>query len=88
MDLSEIRRKIDTVDDQLLELFLQRMALAEDVARYKKANGLPILNAAREQEVLDKVSANAGAHAERACQLFETLFALSRARQEELLAEK
>ena len=88
MDLSEIRRKIDTVDDQLLDLFLQRMALAEDVARYKKANGLPILNAAREQEVLDKVSANAGAHAERACRLFETLLALSRARQEELLAEK
>ena len=88
MDLSEIRHKIDTVDDQLLELFLQRMALAEDVARYKKANGLPILNTAREQEVLDKVSANAGMQAERACRLFETLFALSRDRQEELLAEK
>ncbi len=87
MDLSEIRTKIDAVDDQLLELFLQRMALAEDVARYKIAHQLPVLNTAREQEVLDKVAARSGEQADRACQLFKTLFALSRARQEELLAE-
>ena len=36
MELSDIRAKIDAVDDQLLELFLQRMALAEEVGRYKK----------------------------------------------------
>ena len=29
MELSEIREKIDTVDDQLLKLFLERMDLAE-----------------------------------------------------------
>ncbi len=29
MELSEIREKIDTVDDQLLKLFLERMSLAE-----------------------------------------------------------
>ena len=86
MDLSEIRNKIDAIDTQLLDLFLQRMDLAEDVARYKKANGLLVLTAAREQEVLDKVAARAGDRADCACRLFETLFALSRARQEELLA--
>ena len=32
MELSEIRAKIDAVDDQLLDLFLERMALAEEVA--------------------------------------------------------
>ena len=32
MELSEIRAKIDTVDDQLLKLFLERMELAEAVA--------------------------------------------------------
>ena len=35
MELSEIREKIDTVDDQLLKLFLERMSLAEEVAAYK-----------------------------------------------------
>ena len=32
MELSDIRAKIDTVDDQLLNLFLERMRLSEEVA--------------------------------------------------------
>ena len=35
MELSEIRNKIDAVDDQLLKLFLKRMELSEAVAAYK-----------------------------------------------------
>ena len=35
MELSDIRAKIDTVDDQLLNLFLERMRLSEEVAAYK-----------------------------------------------------
>ena len=44
MELSEIRTKIDAVDDQLLSLFLERMALSEEVAAYKNEHRLPILN--------------------------------------------
>ena len=44
MELSEIREKIDAVDDQLLDLFLQRMDLSEEVAAYKNEHHLPILN--------------------------------------------
>ena len=44
MELSDIRVKIDAVDDQLLDLFLQRMALSEEVAAYKNQHQLPILN--------------------------------------------
>ena len=35
MELSDIRAKIDAVDEQLLRLFLERMDLAEEVAAYK-----------------------------------------------------
>ena len=48
MELSEIRTKIDAVDDQLLQLFLERMDLAEEVAAYKNEHHLPILNKQRE----------------------------------------
>ena len=60
MDLNEIRVKIDAVDDQLLKLFLERMSLAEEVAAYKQANNLPILNKERERAVLAKVMEAAG----------------------------
>ena len=56
MELSEIRTKIDAVDDQLLDLFLQRMELSEEVAAYKNEHNLPILNKAREREILAKVT--------------------------------
>ena len=47
MELSEIRARIDAVDDQLLKLFLERMKLAEAVAVYKNEHRLPILNRER-----------------------------------------
>ena len=60
MELSEIRTKIDAVDDQLLDLFLQRMELSEEVAAYKNEHNLPILNKAREREILAKVTEKSG----------------------------
>ena len=47
MELSEIRVKIDNVDEQLLKLFLERMELSEEVALYKREHNLPILNKGR-----------------------------------------
>ena len=35
LDLSEIRKNIDKIDDQLLDLFRQRMDLTCQVAQYK-----------------------------------------------------
>jgi len=53
-DISEIRAEIDQIDTELTKLFERRMTVSEEVAAYKKANGLPTLNAAREKEVISK----------------------------------
>ena len=86
MDLNEIRVKIDAVDDQLLKLFLERMSLAEEVAAYKQANNLPILNKERERAVLAKVTEAAGDKERYAYHLYSTLFELARSRQAELIS--
>ena len=86
MELSEIRAKIDTVDDQLLQLFLERMTLAEDVAAYKNEHKLPIVNKQREREVLAKVTERSGDKERYAYHLFSTLFELARSRQAELIS--
>ena len=86
MELSEIRTKIDAVDDQLLELFLERMALSEEVAAYKNEHRLPILNKAREREILAKVTRKAGDKERYAYHLYSTLFELARSRQAELIS--
>ena len=86
MELSEIRAKIDAVDDQLLALFLERMALSEEVAAYKNEHHLPILNKAREREILAKVTQKAGDKERYAYHLYSTLFELARSRQAELIS--
>ena len=85
MELSEIRAKIDTLDDQLLDLFLERMRLSDEVAAYKNEHHLPILNKERERAILAKVAEKAGEKERYAYHLFSTLFELSRSRQAELI---
>lgn len=85
MELSEIREKIDAVDQKLLPLLLERMHLAEEVAYIKKEKGLPIYNAQREREILDRISREAGDYDEYAKKFFLNLFELSRSRQNQLM---
>ena len=86
MELSEIRTKIDSLDDELLRLFLERMELSETVAAYKNEHHLPILNKQREREILAQVTEKSGDKERYAYHLFSTLFELSRSRQAELIS--
>ena len=60
MDLEKMREEIDVIDDQLVDLFSQRMAIAGRIAEYKKENGLPVLDADRERKKLHSISNAAG----------------------------
>lgn len=55
MDLNEIRGKIDGIDDKILELFIERMRLATDVAKYKAANNMVIFQGDREKAIIENV---------------------------------
>ncbi len=50
--LTEARREINEVDAEMAALFVRRMRAVEKVAEYKKAHALPILDAAREEAVI------------------------------------
>ena len=56
LNLEEIRKDISAINDEMLALFVKRMELSAQVARYKKANGLPTLDRKREEAILQKVS--------------------------------
>ncbi|MDO4563640.1 MAG: prephenate dehydratase domain-containing protein [Clostridia bacterium] len=85
MNLDELRGKIDLLDDNILKLFLERMDVSEDIARYKNENSLPLASREREREILKKVTAAAGEREVYAYRLFSELFELSKARQAELI---
>ena len=59
-DLKEIRKNIDEIDSQLIELFKKRMDCAKEVGIYKQANNIPVLNQDRENQILDDIEKKGG----------------------------
>ena len=82
LDLNKLRKEINEIDEQMVELFKKRMNVAASVAEYKKQNGLPVLDAARERALLAKISDMAGEEFEGyARTLYHTMLDVSRAYQ-------
>lgn len=89
MELEELRRGIDAVDEQLIRLFAERMELSARVARYKQAQGLPTFDPERERELLARVAALAGPELAPYCgPWFAALIAQSRTYQQQLRGER
>ena len=89
MELKEIRNQIDRVDDMLLTSFASRMRLSAQIAEYKKENGLPVLDAEREKEMIESVRKIAPSDMEEECVLlYNKIMEISRSFQEKIIAEK
>lgn len=56
MDLQDLRQQINEIDAQLVPLFLKRMGISLEVAKYKQAHNKPVLDKIRERELLKRVS--------------------------------
>ena len=52
--MEELRKRIDEIDGKMIALFQDRMAIARQVAEIKRESNKPILDAAREQQVVDR----------------------------------
>lgn len=85
-DLSDIRKEIDSIDTQIVELFKRRMSCADAVAAYKRAHDLPVLDRSRERELLSRRAAQVPEDMKVYTEvLFELLMEASRNRQGERL---
>jgi len=79
MHLSEIRGHIDSVDDQLIELFCERMRLVTAAGETKSQLGLPLSDDAREQEISARAARLAGTElASYARQFCQALFRIAK----------
>ncbi len=58
-NLNELRNRIDKIDDELLELLGRRMRVSRDIGRYKKEHAMPVLQARRYEELLERRAAQA-----------------------------
>ena len=86
MELNEIRKEIDKIDEELVALYKKRMSICAEVAEYKRANNMPVLDTSRERNLLSKVSELSGSEFEEYTRtLYSTILDLSRAYQSKIL---
>lgn len=85
LNLEEIRKEISAINDEMLALFVKRMELSAQVARYKIANGLPTLDRKREEAILQKVADNTDEeYRQYALEFFQSMMNISKEYQETL----
>ena len=88
-NLQDLRKEIDDIDEQMTALFEKRMAIAEQVARFKIENKKPVFDRNRELEKLQSVSEKAHSNFNRCGiqELYQQIMSISRKRQYQLLQE-
>lgn len=82
LDLTTLRKEIETINLEMARLFLRRQDVSAEVAAYKREHGLPVLDRERENAILESMAAVAGP--ERAASVrcfFQEVMALSRGSQ-------
>lgn len=89
-DIKYLRGQIDIIDRQLVSLFQQRMEVAKDVAAYKIANGVPVLDPERERQVLEAKAAMVADPQLKTdvAKLYETIMSMSRACQRRVMRDQ
>lgn len=88
-ELEQYRQEIDRIDGELVQLFLERMAVTGKVGEYKQRAGIPVLDAGREKQVIAAKTALTDAPARKAdvAALYEEIMAISRRQQRKLVRE-
>ena len=86
MELSDYRKRLDEIDEELLRLFSERMNIAAQIASWKQENSLPVLDARREKEKLQRIEEMSDPElSDYSFTLFSMLMELSRSRQNRIL---
>ncbi|MBQ2287253.1 MAG: prephenate dehydratase [Lachnospiraceae bacterium] len=89
-DLGKLRDQIDSIDDQIVKLFEERMKVSEGVAAYKRSVGKPVLDKEREKNKIEKVTAKTtnAFNRQGVESLFNQIMAISRMLQYQRLASE
>ena len=58
-NLTELRRQIDEIDEDLLTVLSKRMYVSREIGQYKKEHNMPVLQTIRYDEILENRTSNA-----------------------------
>lgn len=77
--IDELRSEIDEIDDGLVSLFLQRLAVVKEVGEAKKTLSLSVEDKDRENAVIERLTVNkADEEKKKITELYNKIFDISK----------
>ena len=78
--LTEIRKDIDRIDDELLGLLIKRLKLGKEIGEVKREIGKVVADEAREKQIFQRLIKNAGSKMaeEDVIEIFSKILGISR----------
>ena len=77
--IDELRSEIDEIDDGLVSLFLQRLAVVKEIGKAKKTHSLSVEDKDRENAVIERLTANkTDEENKRITELYNKIFDISK----------
>lgn len=58
MELNDLRKEIDDIDNEMKSLFIKRMEIVKQIALIKKEKSLPVFQKSREEEMINSLSSS------------------------------
>ena len=55
-NINSLRKKIDELDDQMIDLVVQRLAIAKEIGDIKETNGIEVIDPNRESQIINRIS--------------------------------
>ena len=76
----ELRQKIDTLDEKIIQLLKKRMGISKEVGKLKEKLDIPVEDMRREQEIIDRLTQQAGINLseEQLIRIFTAVFKSSK----------
>lgn len=85
--LEELRKKIDTLDDEIAKLYLERQSVVKEIGEEKARNRTAVADPSREKQIIARVTKSADDEQKIYLKrMFETIMETSRAYQRRLVA--
>ena len=60
-EIQQLRKKVDSIDEEILEKLSERAIVCRKIGRVKKKNGIQIKDGSREDEIFKRVKQKAAA---------------------------
>ena len=76
----ELRQKIDTLDEEIIQLLKKRMGISKEVGKLKEKLDIPVEDMGREQEIIERLTQQAGRNLseEQLIRIFTAVFKSSK----------